>query len=411
MFDNLYKIVNKTNYRASSWDTSGKNNDYIRVKPNKSKILADIQGPGIIRHMYFTTIHQNPLEFRWAVIKMYWDFEQNPSVEVPLGDFFGVSNCRVRPMNSLMITVNRGGEMGSYGFNLYFPMPFSKHAKIEVENQGPEVLGGMIRAFWYHIDYETLSAPWPKDVGYFHAWWNREKITKIADDVPKDLKNQSLWTGKNLTGKNNYVALDTEGDGHLVGILLSIDNLGGGWYGEGDDMVFIDDDTWPPSIPGTGTEEIFGGGASPKYEFSGPYAGFHLIENSDYSGHNGMYRWYIHDTIRFKKKIRWTIEHGHANNFENDYSSVAFWYQKEPHKVLPSLPAVKDRIPRMVENYDEIWKYSHSISAKFLNKRVELGEKLPHDIDNLYQDAMNDIMLGKYQIAYEKLKKLDEICP
>jgi hypothetical protein len=353
-FSNLFKLTKRSSHRISSWDKKGRNIDFIHIGSKKTEILAEIEGPGIIKHIYFTTILQNPLDFRYGILRMYWDHEENPSVEVPLGDFFGVSNCRVRLFNSLIITINRGA-LGSYGFNIYFPMPFSKHAKIEIENQGPSTLGGFFSAFWYHIDYEKLNEPLPKDTGYFHAFWNREKLTKISEKIPAKKKNVQLWSGKNLTGEDNYVILDTEGDGQLAGLLLSIDNIAGSWYGEGDDMIFIDDDTWPPSIHGTGSEEIFGGGASPKHEYSGPYTGFHLIENFDYSGNNGMYRFYIQDSIRFKKRIKWTIEHGHANNFENDYSSVAYFYQKEPHKKFPSLLTLEERIPRLPDNYEQIW--------------------------------------------------------
>jgi hypothetical protein len=164
-------------------------------------------------------------------------------------------------------------------------------------------------------------------------------------------------------------------------------------------MIFIDDDTWPPSLHGTGTEEIFGSGASPKHEFSGLYTGFHLIENFDYSGNNGMYRWYIHDPIRFKKKIKWTIEHGHANNFENDYSSVAYWYQKEPHKTFTPLPEALDRLPRLPDNYEQIWQEYISSYTTIHAKMQQLKEKFPENIDRMFHDAAHDFMQGKYQVA------------
>ena len=404
-FLNLCQLKNNSNHRISSWDKKGKNLDWIQIKSNTTETLADIEGPGIIKHIYFTTILPNPLDFRNAIIRMYWDNEKNPSVEVPLGDFFGVSNCRLRLINSLMITINRGIS-GSYGYNLYFPMPFSTHARIEIENQGPSILGGYITAFWYHIDYEKLNEPLPKDVGYFHAHWNREKSTRVSEKIPDRRKNVTLWTGKNLTGEDNYNILDTEGDGQLAGLLLNIDNLAGGWYGEGDDMIFIDDDTWPPSLHGTGSEEVFGGGASPKHEYSGPYTGFHLIENFNYSGNNGMYRWFIHDPIRFRKRVKWTIEHGHANNFENDYSSVAYWYQKEPHKDFGSFPEAKERIPRLPDNYEEIWEEYVSTFTKVTAKKIQLNDKFPEKTDRLFQDAAHEFMQGKYQIAKLDLEKV-----
>ena len=279
---NIFKLTDKISRRISSWDKSGGNQDFIQIKRKKTGILADIEGPGIIKHIYFTMILQNPLDFRRAVIKMYWDNEENPSVEVPFGDFFLIGNCRIREVNSQMVTVTKGVG-GSYGFNIYFPMPFSKHATIEIENQSSTTLGGVFQALWYHIDYELLKEPFSDDIGYFHACWNRENLTKISDKIDNTNKNKQLWSGKNLDGKDNYIILNTEGDGQLVGLFLCIDNIAGGWYGEGDDIIFIDNDTWPPSFHGTGTEEIFGGGASPSIEYCRPYAGFHMIENNNYS--------------------------------------------------------------------------------------------------------------------------------
>lgn len=122
---------------------------------------------------------------------------------------------------------------------------------------------------------------------------------------------------------------------------------------EGDDMVFVDDDTWPPSIHGTGTEEVFGGGACPVREYSGPYHGFHLIEREDFAGLTGMYRWFVHDPLGFRKSIRWTIEHGHANNFANDYSSVAFWHQAEPHQPFSPLPERDEMGPSFPPEYPD----------------------------------------------------------
>lgn len=405
-FPNICKLNNNSSHRISSWDKTGRNFDFIQIKSKETIALADIEGPGIIKHFYFTTILPNPLEFRNAVIRMYWDYEKSPSVEVPLGDFFGVSNCRLRLINSLMITIYRGTS-GSYGFNNYFPMPFSEHAKIEIENQGPSTLGGYITGFWYHIDYEKFDDELPKDIGYFHAHWNRQNLTEVSERIlKKKIKNVQLWTGKNLNGEDNYVILDTEGDGQLAGLLLNIDNLAGGWYGEGDDMIFIDDDTWPPSFHGTGSEEIFGGGASPKHEYSGPYSGFHLIENFDYFGNNGMYRWYIHDPIRFKKRVKWTIEHGHANNFENDYSSVAYWYQKEPHKEFSPFPEAQKRLPRLPVNYQEIWEECVATYTKINAKKQKLKKNFPEKTDRIFQDASHEFMLGKYQKAQATLENV-----
>jgi hypothetical protein len=142
------------------------------------------------------------------------------------------------------------------------------------------------------------------------------------------------------------VILDTQGDGQFVGYFMTVVNLRKEWWGEGDDMIFIDGEPFPPTYHGTGTEEIFGGGACPSKEYTGPYTGFHCIENRDQSpwfGVNGMYRFYVSDPIRFRKSIRVTIEHGHANNLANDYSTLAFWYQSEPNRKRPPLPPLDER--------------------------------------------------------------------
>ena len=128
--------------------------------------------------------------------------------------------------------------------------------------------------------------------------------------------------------------------------MLQVNNITGGWYGEGDDMIFIDDDTWPPSIHGTGSEEVFGGGAGPNVTYNTPYCGYHQVESRDFSGRNAMYKFCVNDPVHFQKSIRVTIEHGHANNLGNDYSSTAYWYQAEPHAKLLELPSAVERIPR-----------------------------------------------------------------
>ncbi|MFX1456739.1 MAG: glycoside hydrolase family 172 protein [Promethearchaeota archaeon] len=407
IFD-IFKLRKKASKRISSWDKSGGNRDNVRIRGNSTKVLAEIEGPGIINHIYFTMIFQNPLDFRRTIIKMYWDNEKNPSVEVPFGDFFLIGNCRIREINSLMVTVNKGVG-GSYGFNIYFPMPFSNHARIEVENQFSSSFGGLFESLWYHIDYEILKEQLPDEIGYFHAYWNREKLTKVSNGIREDDKNKQLWTGINKSGDDNYVILNTEGDGNIVGLFLCIDNIAGGWYGEGDDMIFIDDEIWPPSIHGTGTEEIFGGGASPQIEFCRPFSGFHLIENEDYSGNNAMYRWFIPDSIRFNKKVKWSIEHGHANNFENDYSSVAYWYQKEPHIKFRSLPTLENRIPRLPKNFDLLWTEVINIGQELVSNIANLNKAQRKELLRPANDAIYQFMEGKYSNALEKLKNVNMV--
>ena len=337
-FSDMMYLQDSSSARVSSFDRSGRNIDFRNVQPGKTLELASISGAGCIRHIYFTI--GGPKHYlRDLVLRMYWDGETNPSVETPFGDFFGLGHERVRFYRSLLVTVNQGtGIVGTYGFNSYFPMPFSTGARLTLTNEGDQPVG----AVWYHVDYEKLDKL-DDGLGRFHAQWGRENpTTAVGDKI-----NVTLHDAPNTDGKENYVILDAEGHGNLVGYFLNVDNLIGGWYGEGDDMIFIDGEEWPPSFHGTGSEEIFGGGACPNGEYAGPYTGFHLVGNPDYAGKVSMYRFFVTDPIRFQKSIRVTIEHGHANNFANDYSSCAFWYQAEPHAPFPPLPPASERRPRI----------------------------------------------------------------
>ena len=319
--------------RASSWDRSGANRDRVEVGPNQTVTLLESDQPGCVNHIYLVIGFNELTDYRDAILRCYWDGETSPSVEVPMGDFFALTHCRVRTLTSRFTAVNPGDGC-AHALNAYFPMPFDT-ARITIEHRGPRPLGGEIPGLWYHIDYETYAEPLPADSLRFHAQWRQERPTEAVGSQP----NVQLHEGTNLDGLENYVALDAVGAGHMVGLVLEVDNPHGGWFGEGDDMVFIDGDTWPPSIHGTGTEEIFGAAASPTVEFAGQYTGYHLIEHPDYSGATGMYRWFAEDPIRFNHSIRWTLEHGHANNFAIDYASVAYWYQTMPHSPFPPLPS------------------------------------------------------------------------
>jgi hypothetical protein len=338
---NMVEIKRTTTKRISSWDRTGANRDFISIPLEDTVVLADIRGAGCINHFYVSPeVISDRHHLRKLLLRMFWDGEKNPSVEVPLGDFFGLGHCRTRLYTSLLVCVNQGAS--TTGFNSYFPMPFSDGAKIELLNEGEEDLP----AFWYHIEYEEYKSL-NGDVGRFHAQWRRENPCN-AINIPADTP---LFSVSNLTGENNYVILEAEGKGQYVGLFLNVDNVVGGWWGEGDDMIFVDGENWPPSYHGTGTEEVFGGGACPNKEYAGPYTGFHLISNLDWSGKNSMYRFYVTDPVRFKKSIKVTIEHGHANNLANDYSSTAFWYQTEPHKPFPRMLPVRERVPREAPQY------------------------------------------------------------
>jgi len=344
LFSQMFLLRDFQSKRSSSWDISGGNKDWVVMTPGKTQLLLNEEKAGCVKHFYWTYIDPGETEklnvFRGLVLRAFWDGEDEPSFEVPLGDFFGTSNGQVRPIRSLVFTANPGFDRAgraSWGFNCYLPMPFAHSARIEIENQGCSE-----HRLWFHIDYESYdeSAPLQENVGQLHAQWHREHLTEAIS--PSEGETEI----KNLSGDENYKILDTKGNGQFIGYFLTVVNEKREWWGEGDDMIFIDDEGFPPSIHGTGTEEIFGGGASPVTEYSGPYTGFHCIENRghyDWWGTNGMYRFFINDPIRFRQSIRVTLEHGHGNDKANDYSSVAFWYQLEPHSRLPKLPTLVER--------------------------------------------------------------------
>ena len=344
----LFTHTGARSRRASSWDRTGGNRDFITVESGETAVLLEHEGPGCITHFYCALALPELTDYRDAILRCYWDGEATPSVEVPLGDFFALAHARIRLVRSALISVNPGFG-SSHGLNAYFPMPFSTSARVTIEHRGDQPLGGVLRALWYHVDYETYESPLPPDTLRFHAQWRHEKPTVAVGPQP----NVQLHEGINLDGAENYVALDAAGAGQMAGLVLQINNIAGGWYGEGDDMVFVDGEPWPPAIHGTGTEEIFGGGACPAREYAGPYHGFHLIESPDYAGLVGAYRWFVNDPIRFTRALRWTVEHGHANNFANEYASVAYWYQTEPHAPFPTLPERTALRPPLPSIYDE----------------------------------------------------------
>jgi hypothetical protein len=362
----LARIRNVRTLRASSWDRTGGNRDCLIVRPGETIQLADIQGAGCINHIWCTHLCRQPDYLRRVILRIGWDGEEGYSVEVPLGDFFGVGHAQA--VNFISLPLQMSPADGK-GFNCWFPMPFGKSARVELVSQCNQDMN-----FYYYIDYE-LQEQIPADMGRFHAQWRRENP---CDGISEDgLTNEQFQgEGINIGGQGNYVILEAEGKGHYVGCNLNIHNLRDrpelawpekmswpfrleevfdneaavskamNWYGEGDDMIFIDGDTWPPSLHGTGTEDYFNTAYGPAIAYWAPYHGISLPGGRNFSGKISLYRFHIEDPIHFQKSIRVTIEHGHANHRSDDYSSTAYWYQLEPHKPFPPLPGVEERLPR-----------------------------------------------------------------
>jgi hypothetical protein len=330
--------------RASSYDRAGNNNDWFEAAPGQTLELLNTDKPGCVKHIWMT-IGRDDLFPRQCVLRAYWDGEEHPSIEVPAGDFFGIGMGIFKDFISAPLQMS---PQDGRGMNCWFPMPFDS-ARITLESECENPIN-----VYYYIDYEEYPAPHSPEVGRFHAQWRREAQTEGW--LTERLDNENLWDiwsrKPNITGADNYVLLEAQGSGVYVGCNLNIDvfeKQGNDWYGEGDDMIFIDGEPWPPGLHGTGTEDYFNMAFCPRKEYCAPYHGLTVYSgNSDWpwSGKNSMYRFHIEDPIRFEKSIRVTIEHGHANKLSNDYSSTAYWYQTEPHAPFPTLLPVEMRKSR-----------------------------------------------------------------
>lgn len=299
--------------RISSFDRSGGNNDRLHLGRGETSLLADIDGPGAIHHMWFT-IDAEPFYGRKIILRAYWDGEEKPSIEVPIGDFFSVGHGLNRNLRSLPIANSSEGRAR----NCYWYMPFRKNARLTVTNEGGQPVG----AFYYYIDYRKLPSL-PFNTPTFHSQYRQETPC--------------------LPGKN-YLLLEAVGRGHYVGCNLSILQRAMGWWGEGDDMIYVDGEQ-EPGLYGTGSEDYFCDAWGMR-EDGNLFFGCPLQEPDFKTGSKAtVYRFHVPDPIPFKKSIRVTIEHGHDNNRSDYYSSVAYWYQDEPHRPFPPLPSVEERLP------------------------------------------------------------------
>jgi len=351
----LPRLRDCTSHRISTYDVTGGNADYWSIQPGETRTLGEIEGAGCIKHIWMTLGIPQEDYTRRIVLRMFWEGAKQPSVECPIGDFFGLGHGRRK--NFVTVPLQMSPQSGK-GFNSYWPMPFSQHARIEVENQGDQAY-----AHYFYLDYERYPEPEP-NLAYFHVQWRRENpATGWGDQYAKrgadrrqlyeKLSPDTRWS--NLDGKENYAILEATGNGVYCGAHLDLDvfeRQKNDWYGEGDDMVFIDGEPWPPSLHGTGTEDWFNCAYCPREEYNGPYHGVILYSGTDqwpWKGKQTVYRYHIEDPLRFRKSILVSIEHGHANKLTNDYSSTAYYYLSRPKRGGPKLPPVEKRVPRADE--------------------------------------------------------------
>ena len=324
--------------RVSSYDRSGGNEDFRSIAPGETLTILDEAGPGTVTHIWFTFSSDEMYHLKKIVLRMYWDDESTPSVEAPIGDFFGLGLGDYFIFESLPLS-----SAPNHGVNSFFPMPFQKHARFTVENAGKLRLD----ALYYNIDYQAYAKPLPADTLYFHAQYRQASPNHGFAGEWTDNNDPQQNSKKNLTGEGNYVWMEATGRGQFVGVTMSVLQNQDYWFGEGDDMFFIDGEKLP-SINGTGTEDYFLGA----YDFGGrPFSyalyGAPVVGEERTGGRSSLYRFHLDSPIPFTKSIKATIEHGHANGRSDNFFSVAYWYQTEPHAAFPPLPPVEDRLPRL----------------------------------------------------------------
>jgi hypothetical protein len=391
--------------RLSSWDHRGRNQDYWVIGPGETRALADLEGPGCITHMWLTQFCRrvigpglvDPLEtagtapvneianalgltweeadpdyYRKVLLRVTYDGAPSPAVLVPLGDFFGVGHSMPANYASAFFTVTAKPEEalhfgGSAALNSWLPMPFREHVLVEVVNEN-----NVPYAQYFHIDYELYRSPLPDDLAYLQACWRRSN--PCPGWGPDMQVNSPEVNVAHLDGEGNYVVLDATGQGHYVGCNLSVFHRQGSWWGEGDDMIFVDEDTWPPSIHGTGTEDYFNhawGMQRQAYAYHGS-----IVHEGDVPGYAVSYRFHVLDPVRFQRRLRVTIEHGHGNHLADDWASTAYWYQLPPLSPI-SISHVAERLPARPQLPTEVKPFvpSPSLEAEVAAQRASLEQR------------------------------------
>lgn len=324
--------------RSSSWDRTGGNADAVPVEPGQAATLLDVKGAGVITHIWFTINSPDRHHLKNLVLRAWWDGESSPSVEVPIGDFYGLGLGEYYTYESALLTVAPVKAL-----NAYFDMPFASAARLTLTNEGKVKTDSL----YFAVDYVTLPSI-PGDVARFHAQYRQAAPCKGWTDEWNMGNFDKVDAKKNLNGEGNYVYLEATGRGHFLGVTHAVEQNQEGWFGEGDDMIFVDGDA-QPTINGTGSEDYFNGA----WDFAGqPFAYAHngapyIVDAERIGGRYCLYRWHTESPIPFEKSIKVTIEHGHANHRSDNFYSVAYWYQTEPHAAFPALPAPEARVPRI----------------------------------------------------------------
>lgn len=355
--------------RASSWDVTGRNSDAWTIPAGETRVLADIKGPGFITHIWMTQRNH----YRDCLLKITWDNAAHPSVVVPLGDFFGLGHGIVNTYQSQLFTAstrwNNQFEMGC-ALNCYAPMPFRERALLELVNESSED-----HRQYFYVDYEVVDEV-PADRGYFHAEFRRTNpFGGWGHEIRVNTPHANIVNKERQAWEDNYVILATQGRGHYIGCTLSVTNFQGTWWGEGDDMIWVDGYKWPPDLHGSGSEDYLNqawGMQRNAFLRNGS-----SIFEEDTHGYQTSYVFHLENPVRFQKEVKVTIEHGHGNHLANEMASVAYWYAATPTKPLDP-PPVTQRQPVLRDNQGT-WLYDESNQvpgrAVPLNKEMRAMKK------------------------------------
>jgi hypothetical protein len=317
--------------KQSSYDTTGGNSDRWPIAAGGVREVFAQDGPGVVTHIWFTIAARSGDHLKELVLRGYWDGSTKPSVEAPIGDFFGLNLGSYVIYESRYLACSPGKSL-----NCYFAMPYRRSARFTVTNEGTQEVG----SFYSNIDFMRVPRL-PDDTLYFHAQYRQ-----AAPCVPVTGPDPKL----NPDGAKNYVYMETRGRGHLMGVTLGVLQNANGWWGEGDDMIFVDGDA-KPTIVGTGSEDYFlgswdFGGRDGAIPFGHQLYGAPLIVNAERTGGRYCcYRWHGDNPVTFARSLKHTMEHGHANDRGDNFFSCAYWYQTEPFTDFLELPAAAQRIP------------------------------------------------------------------
>jgi hypothetical protein len=324
--------------RSSSYARDGSNADFRAIAPGETLTVLDQAGPGAITHVWFTIASPEELHLKKLVLRIFWDGESAPSVESPVGDFFGLGLGDYYLYQSIPLSIGADKALNSF-----FVMPFQKHARITVTNEGAK----KVDAFYFNVDYRSCAKALPAGTLYFHAEYRQAAPAKGSGNDWNENGDPQVNDRANLGGEENYVWMEARGRGQFAGVTMSILQNQDFWWGEGDDMFFVDGEV-KPSINGTGSEDYFlGAWGFGTHSFAYGLYGAPVKGDEKAGSRTSVYRFHLDSPIPFAKSFKATIEHGHANHRSDNFYSVAYWYQSEPHAAFPALPAVEDRLPRL----------------------------------------------------------------